>query len=119
MVSLVLPARPSTIVEQGGQNDSEERAVVGLHDGQLVIEVQALSWLVQYLAAEVISGGVSPVKEKEVPKPDGEGGGVYWDFQNSRWIATARSSDGVWCKKHVAIKKRMKDDLKHLDFQAK
>ena len=106
MVSLVLPARPSTIVEQGGQQVLEERAVTSLHDGQLVIEVQALSCLVLYLA-------------DEVQKPDNDGGGVYWDFQNSRWIAAARSSDGVWCKKHVAIKKRMKDDLKHLDFQAK
>ena len=116
LVRVTLPTLPSANVESFLNDVPAEVAVVGIVDGRLVIEVAALSWLVQYLADEVISGSVSPVKEKPPAEDDELGSRIYWDFPNNRWVGRAKTMDGKWSQTFRSVKKRQKS-MEHLDFQ--
>jgi len=116
LARVTLPTLPSANVESDTKDVPAEVAVVGIVDGRLVVEVAALSWLVQYLADEVNSGSVSPVKEKPAAEDDELGNRIYWDFPNNRWVGRAKSMDGKWSQTFRSVKKRQKS-MEHLDFQ--
>ena len=85
---------------------------------KLYIQVDALSWLVNYVKAEMDSGGVSPVIGEDLGEA-AELGKVYWDFRDNAWVARVRSAEGVVvrARRNVLNRTKVGRDLAHLSFE--
>ena len=93
-----------------------ENALVGVDNGRLIIDVDALGWLVQFLVREVALAGVAPVKPPE-NQLEAKDAYIWWDFTNDKWSGKAKDPQSVWLVRKGPVKRRMSGDLSALSFE--
>ena len=97
---------------------AEKRSVLvaralGRESGKLYVQLDALSWVVNYLRDEFLSGGVSPVEVAAGDK--GAPARVWWDFRDECWRSRGAGKKFV---SHPVLKRmRPGQDLAHLEFE--
>ena len=95
------------------------RVLVAINAKKMYIEVNALSWLVNYLRTEFESGFVPAVAP--APEPDDTPGAMsklWWDFRDDCWVGRVGQSGRRSARKSKAVKARMATGggLSHLSF---
>ena len=97
--------------------------VAAVHNKKLLIEQDALSWLVHYLKVEYEAGSVphpghddgeesrSPPDPTGVPK-------LWWDFRDDCWVGRDGGGSKTTPRKSKSVRARMgkAGDLAHMDF---
>ena len=96
----------------GASADVELTQVLILTQGpKMLIDVDALSWLLNYLMDELDSSGVDPVLES----PKKFEAALWWDFRDDCWAWRSTTSK----RKTASVRRRMVDgrDLEGLSFE--
>ena len=84
--------------------EAETMQVLAVRDGlKMFLEVDALSWLVNYLREELSTGGVEPVTGDADPD-EGEDDvtRLRWDFHNCAWVAHSGKRDASGRRQRVS-----------------
>ena len=91
IISIEVPAQASSVEEKRVVRAMEYR-------NKLMLERDALPWLLKYIRAEMESGSVPPVEDGDFSSGSQPDCSIYWDFRDDCWIAEARGRDSE-CKK--------------------
>ncbi len=87
--------------------------VVAVLKKTLYVQIEALSWLANYLREELQTGGVPPVEHNLGAAVAASG--VYWDFRDEAWVTRPQKS-GDRSRRSMSVRRRMEKDLKDMDF---
>jgi hypothetical protein len=100
----------------GASADAEDTQVLILTQGtKMLMEVNALPWLLNYLMDELESSGVDPVLES----PKKSEPAIWWDFRDECWAGRFKTPDGGHTRKTASVRWRMGDgrDLGDMSFE--
>ena len=104
----------------GGAAAADLRHVIAARDKtKLYLEVDALSWLVQFVREEIVTGGVAAVVDEPVPDAASSGPNIFWDFHNDCWAARTKGSsckDAVRTRSFVKCRMKPGKDLENCTF---
>lgn len=97
------------------------RLVAAVHNKKLLIEQDALSWLVHYLRIEYDAGSVPNAEDvdgEESRTPPGKGVSIWWDFRDDCWVGRHGGGSQSTPRKSKSVRSRMlpTGDLSHMTF---
>jgi hypothetical protein len=100
----------------GASADAEDTQVmVILQATKMLMEVNALPWLLNYLMDELETSGVDPVLET----PKKHEPNIWWDFRDECWAGRFKTPNGGQTRKTASVRWRMSDgrDLCDMSFE--
>ena len=100
-----VPASPSVVTDK-------RKVIVVMRGKKMFIEVDALSWLVNFVREEVDNGGVKPIASDPAPKPS-----ILWDWRDEAWFLKSTADGGGRTRSSMSIRRRLATDLSRLTFQ--
>ena len=115
-------AVPAVAGNGGGAAVAATRQLVAaVHCKKLLIEKDALSWLVHYLKVEYEAGSVPhPGHDdgEESRSPPGKGVKLWWDFRDDCWVGRCGGCSKTTPRKSKSVRARMghAGDLAHMAF---
>ena len=111
------------VAENGGGTAAAatRQLVAAVHGKKLLIEQDALSWMVHYLKAEYEAGSVPHTEHddgKESRSPPGKGVKLWWDFWDDCWVGRHGGGSKTTPRKRQSVRSRMgpAGDLAHMTF---
>ena len=117
------PCAVSAVAGAGGGTAvaATRRLVAAVHNKKLLIEQDALSWLVHYLRIEYDAGSVPNAEDvdgEESRTPPGKGVSIWWDFRDDCWVGRHGGGSQSTPRKSKSVRSRMlpTGDLSHMTF---
>jgi hypothetical protein len=96
--------------------DAEDtKVLIIMQATKMLMEVNALPWLLNYLMDELETSGVDPVLES----PKKSEATIWWDFRDECWAGRFKTPNGGLTRKTASVRWRMGDgrDLCDMTFQ--
>ena len=117
------PCAVPAVAENGGGTAAAatRQLVAAVHCKKLLIEKDALSWLVHYLKVEYEAGSVPHTEHddgEESRSPPGKGVKLWWDFRDDCWVGRYGGGSKTTPRKSKSVRSRMgpTGDLAHMTF---
>ena len=125
-----VPVNPCDVPAVAGNNGgaavaATRQLVAAVHCKKLLIEKDALAWLVHYLRVEYEAGSVPHPKHDDVEEIDNGGvvvqaksPNLWWDFRDDCWVGRFGGGSKTTPRKSKSVRSRMGDagDLAHMAF---
>ena len=121
-----VPVNPCDVPAVAGNNGgaavaATRQLVAAVHCKKLLIDEDALSWLVHYLKVEYEAGSVPhPGHDdgEESRSPPGKGVKLWWDFRDDCWVGRCGGCSKTTPRKSKSVRARMghAGDLAHMAF---
>ena len=115
-------AVPAVAGNGGGTAVAATRQLVAaVHGKKLLIDKDALSWLVHYLKVEYEAGSVPHPEHddgEESRSPPGKGVKLWWDFRDDCWVGRYGGGSKTTPRKSKSVRSRIGNagDLAHMTF---
>ena len=113
---------PSGAENGGGTAAAATRKLVAaVHGKKLLIETDALAWLVHHLKVEYEAGSVPHTEHddgEESRSPPGKGVKLWWDFRDDCWVGRCGGGSKTTPRKSKSVRSRIgpTGDLAHMTF---